>query len=185
MRRCDLGGAPTIDLTPPGKRASFFANNVNRMQQAAIPSPSASAAAASSSSSQNNHDKQLEEQYYQEFKSLADDEQLHSIKQIIEDDVLAPLIELHPGQNAFMVNQLILQQTKILKLKHIFIHNAKEFELFLRPSKIANNQISKLQGPLFELIQNGGVLVIDWTNFSNKEKGTYQYLLEDNNNSKN
>ncbi len=84
-----------------------------------------------------------------------------------------------------MVNQLILQQTKILKLKHIFIHNAKEFELFLRPSKIANNQISKLQGPLFELIQNGGVLVIDWTNFSNKEKGTYQYLLEDNNNSKN
>lgn len=121
---------------------------------------------------------QLEEIYYQKLKALVQKDELHTIKQILENNALVPLIVREPQQSAFTINEIILQQIKPLGVKHLFINSPKEFEQFFKPSQVANGKVKKITGPLNDLINNGGVLVVNWTNFTAKEMGTYQSLLE-------
>ncbi len=187
--RQDLGGGDLIDLTPSGVLDSKYAKLTSSPDISTAKSDlnildrkyySTATPLIDDKTTYSSADQALEEQYYQELKQLIDKKELHDLQPLFNDHTLAPLIELQSGQNAFDINKIILQKAKEMDVQHIYISKPQEFELFLTPAQISEGKVKKINGPLYNLIKNGGVLVIDWSNFAASDMGTFQKLLESN-----
>ncbi len=93
-----------------------------------------------------------------------------------------PLIMLHPGVDPVTVNAAILieQCGKLTSdSSHLYIHSPADFTRYMRPVKFENGTREVIEGPLKKLIQEGGVLAINWNNFNPTQRASYKSLLEE------
>ncbi len=91
----------------------------------------------------------------------------------------SPLLMLSQGMDPIEINAAILNELSPLPA-HLYIHSPADFTRYLRARKFENGRRKKIQGPLKDLIEKGGVLVINWNNFNATQKASYKSLLEEN-----
>ncbi|HSW75719.1 MAG TPA: hypothetical protein VLG50_01635, partial [Candidatus Saccharimonadales bacterium] len=63
---------------------------------------------------------------------------------------------------------------------YFYIQSPEDFERFLKPMKVSNNECRIVDGPLLQLLKSKkpGTLLINWSNFSEKQIATYKSILE-------
>jgi MoxR-like ATPase len=195
-RRVDLGGGFVSDLTPAVLRQNKFQTISQTMLQEAKPSteyasmPAKKPAEKSETlNSANVIEQRLQKQgqpqelsYYREFIALAQKNELQSVISLIEEKRLPPLIELAPDQDPLRVNTWLRRQLKThpidLHARYLYINHPKDFALFLESYQLAAGQRCKVKGPLGDLIRNGGIVVVNWSNFTATEIASYKSILD-------
>jgi MoxR-like ATPase len=195
-RRVDLGGGLLLDLTPAEMRQNKFQTIKQAALQSAEPSQQ-SASVSTKKSTQKSEilnsakviERRLQKQeqpqeqvYYQRFIALAQKNELQSVPSLLEQKMLPPLIELTPDQDPLSVNSCIRQQLKThpidLHARYLYIHHPKDFALLLEPYQLIAGQRSKVKGPLDDLIRNGGIVVVNWSNFTATQIASYKSILD-------
>lgn len=168
-RQMDLGGGRAFDITPEYLRQDSMPQEEKKDKQ---PLPAI----------KNEKIKELyQNRYKKTFDNLIQNEVINSIEPLLEKRVFEPLITLTNNQTAFSVNKEIVKKLKAKNIKHIFINKPSEFKLFLNPPQITEDGQGKRQlvsGPLQEIINNGGVIVVNWAHFNEKEKASFKSILD-------
>lgn len=170
--RFDLGGAPTVDLTPADRRKNIFDHvaPISKKLEKTEGDPI---------------EDSWEESYFNQYTSLIEKNKLKSISQILEENSpLSPLIELLPNQDLYEVNKQILQTLRENNIdtysQYIYIHSPEDFSRYLKPYYLEQGQRKQKDGPLKDVITNGGVIVINWSNFTPSEMASYKSILDAN-----
>ncbi len=60
----------------------------------------------------------------------------------------------------------------------IYIHNPTDLRRYMKSVKIADGERKLVAGPLRQLLEEGGIIVINWTEFSKQQKASYMSMLE-------
>lgn len=61
----------------------------------------------------------------------------------------------------------------------LYIDNAADLNQLLNPVEITTNAFKRIEGPLAEMIRRGeGTLLINWSNFSDRERAIYKSLID-------
>lgn len=89
----------------------------------------------------------------------------------------APLVLLNTSDEVnHMVRYLTTQAGENEKV--IYIHTPSDLKRFFSTYQINNGKRSKQEGPLSQLIKSGGMLVINWSNFTSNQLASYQSLID-------
>ena len=127
---------------------------------------------------------QTQKKYQKLFANLLQESILNSIMSLINNkDTFSPLIIIKKPYTIFETHQCILNELKQNNFNLdsndcLYIHCAKDFSLFLHPYRLENGERKQITGPLKKLIKEGGVLVINWANFSPAEIASYKSILD-------
>jgi len=175
-RRVDLGGAPVNDLTPEDVRLNPFeslenrsANNVESKDE------SESKVANSDRKISDAFSRRYDRRFKQKGENLSVN--LSALKKLFH-----PVIELQPGQTAFDINAAIIKDG--IKLNpnfldnYLYIDNPFEFNAYFDTFYLQDNRFQTKPGLLRKLMQEGGTLVVNWSNFSADEIANYKAILD-------
>jgi hypothetical protein len=182
-RRVNLGGGSVLDITPAEARQNKFLSE-SVLQEAEQRRKLTSLSAKNlAENPETLKSAQQEDAYCRQFIALAQKSELQSVASLMERKLLSPLIELASDQDPLRVNTCIRQQLKThpidLHAHYLYIHRPKDFTLFLEPYQLTpGGQRNKVKGPLDNLIRDGGLLVVNWSNFTPTEIACYKSILD-------
>ena len=152
----DFGGAPGLDATPLTMRKSILQRT-----------PDESAEKTDTQLPLLTPDQQQEDLFYNEFKRKLIKGQLVSMNQIIQDNNRSFIIKCTVQQQPSLVNSYILMHLmQRPEMRHIYLHRFQEFKQYLKPWSIINGVRKRREGPLMEMLRCGGILVVNWQNFT-------------------
>ncbi|MBX9587005.1 MAG: hypothetical protein K2X50_07075 [Gammaproteobacteria bacterium] len=60
----------------------------------------------------------------------------------------------------------------------LYVHNPSDLRRYVKSIKIADGNRGFVEGPLRELLKTGGMVVINWTDFTKHQKKSYMSMLE-------
>lgn len=109
---------------------------------------------------------------------------LTSIVALLDDNSpRAPLFKLTPSMDPLLINQAILRelqhcQRNELLSRHLYIHSPADINRYLDTIVIKDGQRAVIRGRLYDLLENGGLLVVNWSTFSATQKSSFMCLLE-------
>lgn len=175
--RVDLGGAPSLDLTPLEHRRSI-ANEIPVQAKASSKLPQ---------SMQLSRDQIIHQQfiakYTAAFEKLVDTTEVTSLAAVFDYySGFSPLIELSANQNAFDAHKHIMQQLKATGFdaqnNYFYINSVEDFKLLLKPYQLENGKRRKIEGPLVPFLEKNGVIVVNWSNFSHKDLLDYKTIID-------
>lgn len=121
--------------------------------------------------------------YTNNFRQLAKKSLLTSLDPLFIDSRFPPLIELKPEQSPLKVNQLIMEHLRQTKkydpeTQLLYINNPADFKSYLYPWQINGGKRQQIDGPLLNIINTGGVLVVNWENFNEAQIAHYKSILD-------
>lgn len=139
----DFGGGERLDLTPPEIRTSLLPEIA--MQP-----------------------KKINNRYLTVYSAAAKKNQLRNIMELSSNHVV---IEITSSQDPFLINKEIISQ--LIKSgidfckRHLYLHHPDDLRHFNSTFKIDSNgrYRKNIPGPLKTILQEGGKLVINWSNF--------------------
>lgn len=171
----DLGGGEIVDLTPLSERANVFQNK--KKVETAKPEKAISEVEIDP----------WEKLYYDLFKQIMAKDELPSLPDLFtpKDIDLPPLIELSNKENLYQANQMIAQYVRDESVngsldQFIYIDKPEDFALYLKPYQIKDGKRQQVSGPLKKIIEKGGVIVVNWSNFSTTQVASYKSILDEN-----
>ena len=172
----DFGGAEVLDLTPESQRQSVL-DKITKQ-----PAIISDGQAAPDIKKQTIHAQHVAN-YLSRFDKLVEKTELDSVAAMLADQTgLAPLFELSAQQTPFAVNQQIIQQLQTsgfdTRSNYLFINSANDFKLLLIPYSLKDGKREKIAGPLQRLIEQGGIISVNWANFSHTELASYKSILD-------
>lgn len=101
---------------------------------------------------------------------------------ILEEKSSQPqLIRLPRGTSPNAAREAFFHKNRLPKqyqTRYLYIDNPHDFERYVKLWVVREGKRQQMDGPLTELLYTGGLLVVNWSNFSPKEQATYQSLLE-------
>lgn len=161
--RFDLGGGEVLDVTPANKRKNPFAEVTKQEEK-------------KQEEKETKESKKEFNPYIDNFDRLIKQSQFQSIADVLQHQgSLSPLIELESHQNPLEVRKAFAHT---LKEPYIYIHSPQDFKNYLTPYKLENGAIAKSDGPLAALLSQGGVLLVNWSNFTPNELAIYKSILD-------
>ena len=187
-RGSDLGGGDAIDLTEKNKR-EHIKEYIHKVEiKSVAPSPRRTGTFKTAKDEKTlaaefKEKKDLEKLIEDTYESLTKKSIIESATDLPKlNPKLPPLIYLSPEQTSYQVNKAIINHLgKTPGKDYLYIHSAKDFEQYLKPCIIKDGKRTILElheSPLYNIINNGGTLVINWSNFSIKQIGTYKSILD-------
>ncbi len=186
----ELGGSFVLDITQSEKRKNIFDEvkkqshqsntslNTNQHNQNAIQP------VFQKNTSKNNENQTEEIMYQKEFEKLVKPNTFHSLEECLKkESPLPPLLLLNKNIHPHNINAALIQSYKKLNSSnkppyYLYIDKPEDLVLFLYPYCIENGTRKQIKGPLYTLIKEGGILVVNWSNFSTTEKASYKSLLD-------
>ncbi|GEM_PF-4793958 len=95
---------------------------------------------------------------------------------------LPPLIQVNQDLDVLNLHsQLMRLPENVYGKNYFYIENASDFERFLIPPEIINGKLSVVKGPLLNLLEDEnreGILLINWSNFTDKEIGNFKSIFD-------
>ncbi|MBA3660487.1 MAG: AAA family ATPase [Gammaproteobacteria bacterium] len=194
----DLNGTARLDLTPLDQRTNTLLSQsqkgnlhfskkktdfLKRLKNYLFkPFSIHQSQSLKSSQSKKNCD-QLKNYYYAQFLQWVEPEVLLNIPTLIEKrQPLAPLIEIPAGYSAVDVNLLLTNSFQELGYSvfknYCYIDSAEEFAHYLHPYQFSGGERKKIAGPLQSIIERGGIIVVNWSNFSPEEIASYKSICD-------
>jgi MoxR-like ATPase len=162
-RRVGLGGGRLIDLTPKEKRENKFQLLPKLAASEKVDKPV-------------TQRRPLQDVYYREFMALAEKQELSSAESLLKT-VLPPAVELKANQDPLKVSEYLHQALNLpVDTPYLYVNNPKEFALEARC--LVNGQRQKIATPLANILQTGGVVVVNWDHFNPTDIATYKSILE-------
>lgn len=178
-RGVDLGGGDQVDLTDEEERKlnlEFLPSETKLLSPVLL-----------SARSQQNRFAKLVEEIEQEklieniFSSLTERSEIKTHADLFKEpkSLLTPLIYIPEGHTSYEVNKIIIQQQKKTPGKdYLYIDSASDFELFLKPCQIKDGKRIRLDGPLLDIINNAGTILVNWSHFTTKQIMIYKSILD-------
>lgn len=170
-RLTDFGGAFVMDLTPANTRKNVFDDTRPKYTEASVKNEYALSA----------EEIRWEIKYTDHVKQFINQREAESIDPLLKKEELEPLIELTASQDSLLVKQQLIAQLRDKKEEtsdFLYIHSARDFELYLHPFKLDKGQRTEVSGPLAKIIQQGGTLIVNWSNFTARQIASFKSILD-------
>lgn len=184
----DFGGAPTLDLTPNRNQYNLFQNPVPKtnvtqqspqqtvQQQDTKPAPIGLFEQHTEiDPAQLEKEKWLKE-YNEIFTKLAAQNEFKTMDDLL-NQTLPPLLELNQNQDPFTVNARIVETLKNID-HYVYINSPTDFLAYLKPYCLENGVRKQLDGPLINILREGGTVLVNWSTFSPTEIASYKSILD-------
>lgn len=180
-QRAQLGGSPTIDVTDQETRTIDYQK---------MPAPKVKKKAMPVLETKEEKKRTPEEEkFYRHIKRIIQKREIADIRQLLkEPGPLAPLIELSSNQDPFLISKKIVSHLAEEKsfnshTGYVFINNPEDFDQYLKPYQLKNGERQRIRGPLDKMIDctdgTGGVLIVNWSNFTLAQITTYKSILDE------
>ncbi len=106
-----------------------------------------------------------------------------TIEQLLQTNNVHPLVRLNTDQSPFQINEQMISYLKSKNIydqqRYLYIDNPNDFANYFSPWQLSDNEFKqKHNGLLRELISKGGLLVVNWENFSPTEIVNYKSILD-------
>ncbi len=149
----ELGGRESFDLTPEKDR-------VNQFEKAKHLNPVAA-----------KHERPTTKDIFTQVHLF------HSVHDVKRTHLLSPLLILEPGQEAIATASALMNESESNAL---YIHSPADLKRLLKTVVIRDGKRINQPGPLYDLLKQGGLLIINWNTFTPNEIASYKSILEEN-----
>jgi hypothetical protein len=173
--RVDLGGASIVDMTPLHKRANVFATPV----VAPISTPDPAPAKKMDTPSQAV----FREHYKKEFKKISGITPLTSLDELFKPSSFHPVLEVENEKDLERVRDRLVAAFRA-EHKHkeatayLDIRGPEDLHQYFECYDIKDKQRVTVRGPLKTILEQGGVLLIDWSRFTPAQIANFKSLID-------
>lgn len=185
-RRIDLGGALVNDLTDENEREDIIQKIADKTELSAIYETAEQKEARlmkelaeikKQEEKMQVHRIEELKKYQVTFKQAQHIDQITAAKLKHLPDDIKPLVELSSLQDPLTVYPGIID-TLDAKQDYFYVHTPDEFENYLLPYCHEGNERKRISGPIAKILEQGGTLIVNWSNFNPAEVINYQSILD-------
>lgn len=102
----------------------------------------------------------------------------NEVMSLLSHNDRATLINLNNNSEAWRFHHIAYNYAKENQLPMLYIDSAKEMFLLFETIKIEHSQENTLIGPLQTLIKQKGMLLVNWNNFNDNERGIFKSIMD-------
>ncbi|MBA2653519.1 MAG: hypothetical protein H0U71_00435 [Gammaproteobacteria bacterium] len=181
--RIDLGGSILLDETPIVVREKLLNAALEGAEHAKANLPTANDLILSTPLMppiDKFTTKIMERIYLPLFRELIASSQISNWDDLLLSPILVPLVKYLKSHDPFVISQQIHEHVKQASTTgfYLYINKPEDFSLYFQCFQINNGKRLLRDGPLKELISQGGVVVINWANFTATQMASYKSILD-------
>lgn len=173
--RLDLGGGELIDLRPPAADAKPLLASI-----LAPPQPKRDESKRDTPVPLSAKDQAVKEFIAELFRKVKEKSQIRSLSELMLKP--NPLVELAAGQTPAEANRYFFQEMQrqglVEKRQYVYIDRPADLSLYFNPIRLRESKLETVPGPLQTIAREGGVIVVNWDNFSPEEILSYKIMLD-------
>jgi hypothetical protein len=171
QHRVDLGGAPIIDATPAGRRCNVFGSNAKNAKHAVRPPPPPAKKITP-------NQVYLKDLYTKEFKKISGVTTLDALGKLLKPHTLHPVLEVSSDEDIRLAKNQLIAELRKTDTPYLYIHNAEDLRQYFECYDFKEKKRMRSAGPLQKILREGGVLLINWANFSPAEIANFKSLID-------
>ncbi|MBA2654025.1 MAG: hypothetical protein H0U71_03030 [Gammaproteobacteria bacterium] len=181
-----MGGTGTLDSTPINVRDKLLQDAFSEVESAQLNSVMANNVVTplilTPEVESNNEllSAIIERIYLPLFRELVESRPLSHWSELLQHHPLVPLVKYQKSHQPFVISQQIHQHKKKMGSTggYLYINKPEDFAFYFDCFQISGGKRLLRDGPLKELINQGGVLVINWDNFTATQMASYKSILD-------
>jgi hypothetical protein len=174
QHRVDLGGAPAVDLTPLDRRNNVFAKSV------VAPTPTPVPVLSVAKKMDTPKQVAFRERYAKEFEKISGITPLASLNELLKPSSFHTVLEIENEKDLENVrDQLIAKfRSEHQSTAYLDIRSPDDLRYYFECYDIKEKQRVEVRGPLKTILEQGGVLLIDWSRFTPAQIANFKSLID-------